>query len=93
MPPYAYPITINLDRQIVKYSVDHKIYEDPLTLKILTRIVGDNEFSIENVDYKEYDVTVFKTRYETDEEMNSRIAREQAYMNEYNRRKEMKHSY
>lgn len=93
MPPYAYPIKINREKQVIRFHEHKGIESNSLTLEDL-QFVGQDKFSIceKEVEtgigcYPEgYIITVYRSRLETDEEYNKRIASEEAYMAEYNKR-------
>lgn len=83
MPAYAYPIQIKEEKQIVKYTEEHELKSESLTFELLRKYVNEGD-TFEIVDTT---LTVYKQRYETDDEQERRVNRERSYMNEYNRRK------
>lgn len=91
MPAYAYPIKVDRNRKIFTENVYHALSDELMTLADIKDLVGDNRFSIEagceeNVVEQSVILCVRKEREETDEEYESRIQREEAYMAEYKRR-------
>lgn len=93
MPAYAYAITINYGKQ--KIQTNHKalLPDGAMTVEQLKEIVGNNSFCFGTEDEHFWTNTyVYWTSYrdETDEEQAARIAKEEAYMTEYNRRKKAK---
>ena len=81
MPAYAYTIKVNYDREIVKESKS-KLVKSPLTIKKLTKIVGDNSFSVQDEDEvfsNDYIVSWVEKGPETDREMSTRIAKGEKY--------------
>lgn len=91
MPAYAYPIKVDRNRKIFTENVYHALSDELMTLADIKDLVGDNRFSIEagceeNVVEQSVILCVRKEREETDEEYESRIQREEAYMEEYKRR-------
>lgn len=97
MPAYAYPIQIKRKRQTIRFEEKVKLTEDWLTLPTLA-FVGNDTFSICETEHDSgtgtytsgYTVTVNRQRPETDDEMNTRIASEESYMREYERRKALR---
>lgn len=97
MPAYAYPIKIDRNRKIFTENVYHTLSDEWMTLADIKDLVGDNRFSIEagceeNVVEQSIILCVEKERVETDEEYESRIQQEEAYMAEYERRQKLKAS-
>ncbi|UYZ60067.1 hypothetical protein [Hymenobacter latericus] len=90
MPAFAYPIKINRSKEVIPATFTEYTDSTRLTLKELEPIVGANPFSVSE-DTSGYRIEVYATRLETDEEYNARISRQEAYMAEYNRRKQAKH--
>jgi phenylacetate-coenzyme A ligase PaaK-like adenylate-forming protein len=83
MPAYAYAIPVKEEKQIIKYSEEHELNNDVLSFELLRKYVNEGEtFAIVDTT-----LTVYKQRYETDDEQQQRVSREKAYMKEYNRRK------
>jgi hypothetical protein len=89
MPAYAYPITIHREKQRVQYDETAIIEANSLTLKDL-EFVGPDSFSVQEQEWGGYVITVSRSRMETDAERESRVAREESYMTEYNKRKDSK---
>lgn len=90
MPAYAYPITVRRTRQTIKWEETKDF--DSLSLEILQPFVGDEDFSVIQLDWQEgggYRIGVTRSRKETIEEYAARLAREVAYMKEYNKRKKV----
>lgn len=87
MPPWAYPIIIQRDRQRINYTETKRISASNLFLDDLI-FVGDNGFEIDRSEFDSDDwtITVYRHRLETGEERDRRVAEEEAYMTEYNRR-------
>ncbi len=86
MPAYAYAIEIKRQNLPIRYDEIVEIEKDALTLADLG-FVGEAPFSVREKECGGYTVSVSRTRYETDDERDARVAREEAYMAEYNRRK------
>lgn len=85
---YLYPITIKPEHQSVHYEQTVEINDNALTLAALA-FVGTDTFSIQcgdSIHDAPYTVSVSRTRLETDEERDLRVARETSYMDEYRRR-------
>jgi hypothetical protein len=85
MGPYA--ITINRKKEVVNIPFTKTIEDGPLTVKQLAKIAGEHPFDVEQDNYDRYVVKVHATRLETDLEQAARVAKEEAYMVEYKRRK------
>lgn len=88
MAAYAYPIIIKPEKQVVKYSRQINLPDEPLSLSLLRDYVTeDDTFTITENDWSIYPVlTIFKTRLETDKEQQERVNKETAYTVEYNKR-------
>lgn len=94
MGAYAYPITINRKRKRINTQRRVPKPESLTKAWIVENCADDECFEVENGAYygsgdveTEPCVTFFGSRLETNEEYQKRIAREEAYMVEYNRRK------
>lgn len=90
MPAYAYPIKINYNKEKIAEYHRVKLPDGGITVSLLKEIVGDNTFVISNEEehFWENQFICWTTyREETDEEQEVRIAKEEAYMVEYNKRK------
>ena len=90
MPAYAYPIKVNRRRQTIQFDETKRIESDSLILEDF-KFVGDDAFSISLPDdwggfNSGYIISVSRSRLETIEERNNRIAKEESYMVEYNKR-------
>lgn len=86
MPAYAYPILIRRENLQVHFLEERLIESDRLTLADL-QFAGADKFTVsEAEDQAGYLVSVSRSRLETDEERDLRVAREEAYMAEYRRR-------
>ena len=88
MPAYAYPIKINRKYKIVNFEETKTIQDNILTLKDL-RFTGDDPFSVTRDEYDYHEITVYRNRHETKTEHDARVAQEEAYMAEYNKRKSL----
>lgn len=90
MPEDEKPIQIKRSRQTVSYEESRTVDGSTLlTLKDLEWIGGD-AFSVKAPDPEEEGycggcvvITVYRSREETDEEMQTRIAREEHYVSDY----------
>ena len=87
MPPYAYPIKIDRKRQKIAFQ-ENKTFENMLTLADL-KFVGNDPFSVDRDGHGYHEITVYRNRLETDQERDIRVAREESYMKEYNRRHQL----
>ncbi len=85
MGAYMYPIEINRKRQTIAFQEIKELENDSLTLEDL-QFVGDDCFSVEPGEFRGHIVIVSRNRLETDNEFETRIAREESYMTEYNKR-------
>jgi len=90
MPAYAYPITIKRTPQTITMDETIPLKSEILTIELLQPLVGGDPFTF-NVTENErggprYELTVTRTRIETAKELATRVAREEAYMDEYHRR-------
>lgn len=88
---YAYPIIIDENKKIIKYPVKITLSEY-ITLAKLSEYLGvDENFSIslntKNCFSKVYEIEIIRTRLETDEERDTRVAQEKLYMENYNKNK------
>lgn len=100
MPAYAYRIIVKKQKQRVNDNKTFIIEGDSLTLDALREagIAEGETFSISETthnsgieSYSEgYEINVQRTRLETKEERDTRVAKEESYMAEYNRRKALK---
>jgi hypothetical protein len=92
MAAYAYPIVINYGREKIAKEHVQRIFQGlKMSLDDLKKIVGDNVFSLDYEHDSQYIIIEWNTyRDETDEEQAARIAKEEAYMLEYSKRKEVK---
>lgn len=92
MPAYAYPIEVKYEPQELSFT-DTMEVEPPLSMGVLFGFTGNNPF---DTDYDEdtnlYTITVYKKRLESNEELHRRLAREEAYMAEYHKRKNKQNS-
>lgn len=88
MPAYAYPVKINKNRKRIEFT-EIKQIEHNLTLDKLQLInVDGDSFDAEPWEIGNgYTITIYRSRAETIEERNSRVAGEISYMEEYNKRK------
>ncbi len=86
---YAYPITINRGFETIRFDEVVEIESNSLTLKDLAFVGGDS-FSITELEWDGYSISVSRTREETEAERMSRVERAESYMREYNRRKSLK---
>jgi len=85
MGAYMYPIRIIKAKQTVYFDEVVRL-EGTLTLEGL-QFVGDDPFDAEVFEVGTgYEITVYRHRKETNEERKSRVAGEEAYMAEYNKR-------
>ncbi len=88
MGMYMYPIKIKREPQIVRYSKVVELEDSTLTLAMLRKYVSEDEhFSIIETDEGFYSKTLLSisgNRSETDDELNSRVAKEENYMKNYN---------
>lgn len=89
MPAYAYAIQIKPKKQVVTFNEEREFQSNSLTLSDLA-FVGDDPFSVHEHEWSGYTISVARTRLETDEERDTRVARERAYMEEYTRRQTAK---
>ena len=87
MPPYAYPIKIDRNRQKIVFQ-ENKTFENMLTLADL-KFVGNDPFDVTRDAYDYHEITVYRTRLETDQERDIRVAQEESYMKEYNRHQQL----
>jgi hypothetical protein len=85
MPAYAYPITVHRSRLQVRFEDVKEFDSDFLTLADL-QFVGEDSFYVNARDNGGYRITVSRSRLETVEERNSRVAKEESYMTEYLKR-------
>lgn len=88
MPAYAYAININRDKKTI-HEDKEEIIEGPLSIAKLSPVVGDNSFTVSERDWQDgggYLITIHIKRLETDIELAARVAKEERYMEEYNRR-------
>jgi len=95
MAAYAYPIKINRRRQRIDY-VDRRdvlVTGGYLTLSDLSFLNEDDSFSIAFVDTNMYEVDILRSRLETKEERDTRVAREESYMTEYEKRRRMQSAH
>lgn len=84
MGMYMYPITIKRESQVIHYSNEYELEDDPLTLKELRKYVSEDEsFSIYNKEEGLY-LLVSGSRLETKEEVEMRVKGEEGYMKNYN---------
>ena len=94
MGAYMYPININRNPRAIPYKETFELPKGHFTLdslhKFLLDTVGPNDPFYFNEDNDSYDiiteVIVTRSRMETPEQVEARVAREEAYMEEYNRR-------
>jgi hypothetical protein len=89
MPAYAYPITIDRNKKTFQDTKTVRLDDKPLTIEKLAKVVGTNKFSIEPIGWElggGYEVSINVTRVETDKQLANRVAKEEKYMAEYNRR-------
>jgi hypothetical protein len=84
---YTSPITIALERQTISHVEKRFIDKGRLTLSDLS-FVGKDEFTISEASskYDGFNVQVFRSRLETEEERQTRVQLEALYMQEYKRR-------
>lgn len=81
MGMYMYPIKINRELEIVRYDKVFDLEELELSLDQLKQYVSNDEtFTIDNDNYKIY---VYGKRFETNEEFEARVAKEEQYMINY----------
>ena len=87
MGPYAYPITINREPQMIRVSEIYEITETVTIAYLESLGIGrDDHFSI---NYKEWDdaendtVSVTRRRLENADELALRLAKEDTYMAHY----------
>ena len=88
MGTYMYPIQIKREPQKVRYTKEFNLNSDSLTLAELRKYVSQDEtFSIyeaENSIYgSQYILNVSGERLETEEEVKTRVAKEEKYMESY----------
>jgi hypothetical protein len=91
MPAYAYPIQIKREPQKVKYQKQFELESALLTLSELRKYVSEDEqFAINEEGEPPFGdkivLHVYGYRMETNEELRTRVAKEEAYMEEYNKR-------
>jgi len=85
MGAYMYPIKIHREKINVQ-TEEVVILDGPyLSLSIL-QFVGDSLFDAEERPGVGYKITVYRNREETNKELSVRIAKQEAYMAEYNKR-------
>jgi len=87
MPAYAYAITIDYKRSYKNIDVRYDVEENHLTLDMLKPLVGGDRFTVQSGEWGDYIITVHTKVLEPDAEYNKRIAKAEAYMVEYNKRK------
>lgn len=85
MPAYAYAIKIDRNRQTVSETLHRKLPDEELSLSDL-RDLGVKETDTFYIASDEKTMLIYRKRPETDEEMSKRIAKEENYMKEYNKR-------
>lgn len=95
MPPYAYPIVIKKDPQLIRYNREVEIESDVLTLEIVTENIKPGElFSVHQKDGGMFGgphfLSIVGERLETPEEVAIRVEKEEKYMAEYNKRQAKK---
>ena len=82
MGAYMYPITINRNPQKVTYSRTEYLDDMEMSLSELRKYVEEDEtFEFFSEDFE---LKIYGNRLETEEEMNRRVAKEEAYMKGYN---------
>lgn len=91
MGAYMYPIKVDKTRKVIKYVVSTDITDVKLTLDFLAKYIYKQEwFNITEYEENQFGTTIMlnvhKQRKETDEEFNTRVNKELAYMVEYNKR-------
>jgi hypothetical protein len=88
MPAYAYPINIDRNNKEIQYTDRYELDNDSLVISDLSSIVGNDRFSIDSEELLDgYVVTVYRSKLESDEVRDKRVAKEVRYMEEYTRRK------
>lgn len=97
MGAYAYPITINRKRKRINTQRRVPKPESLTKAWIVENCADDECFEVESGTFSDGEyveitpcVVFYGSRLETNEEYQKRIAREEAYMAEYNRRKALK---
>lgn len=81
-----YPIRVDKKRQTIDFDETVFIDSNSLTLEAL-KFVGEDAFSVHVDDYDGYKISVSRSRLESEEERDIRVAKEEAYMAEYRKRK------
>lgn len=90
MNDYLYPIKIKKWPQVICFEEYHVFPIDQFKLSDLS-FVGEDSFAIDPIEGSAgCKVTVERKRLETDSEMATRVAKEEAYMGEYNKRNKKK---
>ena len=86
MGAYMYPIQIKREPQVIHFTEIVNFDEDRLTLEMLA-FVGKDNFSVYENSLQQYEITVFRSRLETPEEVKRRVEKEEKYMEEYTKRR------
>lgn len=82
---YLYPIKINREPQLIRYDEEKELDGPSLYLTDFA-FIGSDPFSITELPFGRYLISIGRTRLETDEEHSNRVQGEENYMAEYNKR-------
>ncbi|HUM42161.1 MAG TPA: hypothetical protein PKI14_04355 [Fervidobacterium sp.] len=90
MAGYAYAIQIDYKKQKITNTRAHRLSSNTTNIDKLKKLTGDNDFYFDTDEvFGENGMLLYviEKRLETDAEQADRIAKEEAYMVEYNKRK------